>query len=194
MREVITDFYIPLATLITYSLITPLVNDLEVLLITTSLATALAYYLIRKYFTLITKGLATFLIIYLLTSLITQYLVLHNLNINYLILNALKILGMTYLALICLGRLSNYLVIKYLRRSVTSLITQLLVATKSMTYVLATTPELLHVVKTNYGLGKGFRARVKSYVATAKVATLNVLLRTLQYYESLITRLGRIDE
>ncbi len=193
MAESVTKLYLPLTTLITYSLVlTLVVKDLTLTSVLTSVPLITSYFLSRKYFTLVLKGLAVFIGIYVATSLTTQYVVTKSLSIEYVLTNSLRILGITYLALTTLRFVSDYLVINYLRRgSVTSIITQLVVATNSLRNVLETTPELLFVVRNNYGLVGGLKGFIKSYVAVAKVATLNTLLRVIQYYESLITRLPK---
>ncbi len=184
--------YLLITTLLTYSVITTsLISNTYVLIATVAPAVLTSYFLSRGYFSLVGKGLLTFLTLYLITSLATQYLIIHELELSSLVVNSLRIVGVTYVATTCLSKLPKYLVIK--GKEPTSLTTQLAIASKALTYVMKTAPELIYTIRTNYGLRKGLRAKVSTYIAVAKAATLNTLLRTIQQYEALITQL-RIKE
>ncbi len=126
------------------------------------------------------RSILYFIIVYLITSSISQLLVIGKLDLKYTFINAIKFINIFLISLLIIStiKIKRYM----LKDPVTRLIFYVIISLHLINEALKIFKEIKYIVKVNYGL-KGIRYYIKGLRVQLKVLTYNVLMEVLEYYE-----------
>ena len=155
----------------------------------------LTYIIIRRSIQIMRfiKPLVIFILIYIVLSITSQYIVFNRLYVLPTLTLSLRIFSLT-LAMLLLMELVIMKII-FMLPKIPKILIYTLLSLRVLEYLLIVMPELRHTILINYSssVGKGFFGRIRLYTYLMRSLVLNATLRTIQVYESLLPRLSRLE-